>query len=469
MTAAAEYLAGLWNKADTGTSPAQIPGYVKVETSNLSLTEAFQAIVFSLEYYAVKECLPERVVFSEVLGPVEYSHTFRQPAVLSEKVSAVNPVNIFHAAWRVAKSIRSEGRIPAVVAIHLPLARMQGRSRDVKTVVNAAEFLNGMAQTYRSIVQKGMPQPAQLLPIEMLPQTGAAPSRWKLHTVWSFTPDAKTAHLEVPIKTLNRSQILEAAKYLVSHYPRAYHDGNPGGPPDFVPVGSGGVSLAETFQALAVSLDDYRRSGKLPRNVTVKDILGSVDYPMYELPEEPKFDPAKRISGWQPFELRREYFPPEELVDSQGSAGGPRFDLFEGSATPEAVIAAAKQVVKAIREQGSVPSRIMIAATQRGGRPQDRRLPPSRRMTSILTVNPAELMYPMALEYLIIEIKGKPEPVSLSSKKIIEDQVVKSVTVSTPVRFFGGRLASDMTRYDTFLWRSKVPRWLLNRAWTYTP
>jgi len=156
-------------------------------------------------------------------------------------------------------------------------------------------------------------------------------------------------------------------------------------------------------------------------------------------------------------------------VDSQGLAGGPRFDLFEGSATAEAVMAAAEQVVKTIREQASVPSRITIAATRRGGRPQDRRALPSRRAASALTVNPAELMYPMALEYLIIEIKGKPEPVNLSSKKIIEDQVVKSVTVSTPVRFFGGRLGSDMTRYDTFLWRSKVSRWLLNRAWTYAP
>jgi hypothetical protein len=50
VTAAAEYLAGLWNKTNTGTLPAQIPGYVKAETSNLSLAETFQAILFSLEY-----------------------------------------------------------------------------------------------------------------------------------------------------------------------------------------------------------------------------------------------------------------------------------------------------------------------------------------------------------------------------------------------------------------------------------
>lgn len=90
-------------------------------------------------------------------------------------------------------------------------------------------------------------------------------------------------------------------------------------------------------------------------------------------------------------------------------------------------------------------------------------------MASTLTVNPAELLYPMALEYLTIETKEKPEPVHIGGKKIIEDLVVRSVTASTPVRFFGGRLGPDMTRYDTFLWRSRVTRWLLNRAWTYAP
>jgi len=276
VMAAAEYLAGFWDQADPETSPAQTPEYAEAGTSNLSLTEAFQAIVFSLEYYAVEERLPEHVVCLEVLGPVEYFDASGQPAVLSEKVSAVNPVNIFHAAWQVARSVRSEGRIPAFVEIHLPLSRAQGRPRDVKSTVNAAEFLGGMARTYRSIVREGMPRPAQLLPIGMLPQTAAVPSRWKLHHAWSFTPDGETAYLEVPARTLHSSQIVEAARYLVSHYPRAYHDGNPGGPPDFVPVGSGGVSLAEMFQALAVSLDEYQRTGELPRNVTIKEILGPV-------------------------------------------------------------------------------------------------------------------------------------------------------------------------------------------------
>ena len=469
VTAAADFLVGLWDEADTATAPAQIPQYVEGEGTNLSVAEAFQAIVFSLEHYAIKERLPEHVVCLEMLGPVEYSDASGQPAALSEKVSAVNPVNIFHAAWRVASSIRSEGRIPALVEIHLPLARVQGRPRDVKSVVNAAEFLGGMARTYRSIVREGMPRPAELLPMGMLPQTAGAPSRWRLHAAWSFTPDGETAHLERSQKTLDKSKIVEAATYLVSHYPRAYHDGNPGGPPDFVPVGSGGVSLAETFFALAVSLDEYQRSGAVPGNVTVTGILGPVDYPMYELPEEPKFDPAKRIGGWQPFELKREYFPASDLVSSQGLSGGPRFDLFEGTATGEVVIAAATQVVKDMREQGSVPSQIAVAITPGGGRPPGRRPAPLRRAASTLTVNPAELLYPMALEYLTIETKGRPEPVHVSSKKIIEDQVVRSVTVSTPVRFFGGRLGSDMTRYDTFLWRSKVSRWLLNRAWTYTP
>lgn len=256
------------------------------------------------------------MVCLEVLDPVEYAEASAHATALSEKVSAVNPVNTFHAAWRVASVIRSEGHIPAVVEIHLPLTRLQGE------------------------------------------------------------------------------------------------------PLDFVPTVSGGVSFAEAFYALAILLDQYEGSGPLPGKVTVTETPGPVSHPMYELPEKPKFDTATRIGDWQPFNPPREYFPSEELGQSQGLSGGPR---------------------------------------------------PSPRTASTLTMNPAELLYPMVLKYLTIEIMGKAEPVHISSKKIIEDLVARSVTVSTPVRRLGGRLGFGMTRYDTFPWRWRVTRWLLNRAGTHTP
>ncbi len=72
-----------------------------------------------------------------------------------------------------------------------------------------------------------------------------------------------------------------------------------------------------------------------------------------------------------------------------------------------------------------------MAVNPGGGRQQGRGPRPSPRTASTLTVNPAELLYPMVLKYLTIEIMGKAEPVHISSKKIIEDLVERSVAVES--------------------------------------
>ena len=45
--------------------PARTPEYVEADRLKLSLAEAFQTIVFSLEYYAINERLPEHMLFPE--------------------------------------------------------------------------------------------------------------------------------------------------------------------------------------------------------------------------------------------------------------------------------------------------------------------------------------------------------------------------------------------------------------------
>ena len=85
------------------------------------------------------------------------------------------------------------------------------------------------------------------------------------------------------------------------------------------------------------------------------------------------------------------------------------------------------------------------------------------------TANAAELLFLLAGAYLRLHRGGDPSTIPARAVKIEEDQRCQSETASTPVSFRGGRLASDMTALDIFTWRAPVSRWLLNRAWTYTP
>jgi hypothetical protein len=447
----------------------------------VSLCDAFQALVFSLERYAIQRDLPPSVTIQDILGPIDYpTSTNGEPELphhlcvlfqagsgldsyqrlLGQELAAsrgvsrpcpeVNPVNVLHAAWLAARQIRKWGHVPAVIPIYLPLGEgRRGETRDVRTACNAAEFLVAMAREWLTIVTDGMAMPVRLDPVPIL-SSGSPASRAEIHAAWS----ARTAR--VP-RSISRATLAQAATCLDGCRPRITHDGDYGGPPDYVTVASGCLSLAETFCGLAAALGIYRLESALPESVAVPTLLGPIDYTMYELQEEPKFDPNKRIGGWQPYELKREHYPPPALCSAQGFIGTGEWGAFQGKTNVGHACRAADRAEKAAKARGHVPGAIPIVLLDEDHGPVEG------------TANSAELLFIMASAFLCLHNGGDPSIVPARAVKIVEDQRCQSVTVSTPVSFRGGRLASDMTTLDIFTWRAPASRRLLNRAWTYTP
>jgi hypothetical protein len=251
--------------------------------------------------------------------------------------------------------------------------------------------------------------------------------------------------------------LAKAATYLDQRRPRITHDGDYGGPPDYVALASAPLSLAETFCGLAAALGTYHTASALPEAVETPPALGPIDYPMYELEREPQFDPCKRIGGWQPYELPRECYPHPDLCAAQGFIGTGEWGAFEGRTNLEYACWAAGGAAQAVEALGHIPGAIPILLLDEGGGPLE------------ATANAAELLYIMARAYLRIQDGGDGSHLPAQAVKIVHDERCQSVTVSTPVSYRGGRLASDMTMYDIFTWRAPVSRWLLNRAWTYKP
>jgi hypothetical protein len=258
---------------------------------------------------------------------------------------------------------------------------------------------------------------------------------------------------------LTKEQILQAADYLLVRWLQGSHDGDSGGPPDFIRVGEDTcLSLAETFEAFAFTLDYWVINESLPEKIAIKEILGPVNYPMYELGEEPKFDPEKVHDGWLPFELKEEYFPDRETVASQGLGvreGGFPYVVFTNAVN---ILHSAWLVSKEIRREGWVPAMIPLY------------LPMGNERRDVkVNVNPTEFLYAMAQIIRVIHLKGLPREVLVASMKIIRNQTDRWIMPSTPVSFLGGRMMSYMTQFNGFEWRAKVPKWLINATWTYKP
>jgi hypothetical protein len=451
-----------------------------------SLCDAFQALAFSLERYAIQRDLPAKVTLQDILGPIDYAlsengvpdlpHHLRvlfqagsgldnyQRLLGAEGAASrgvprpcpeVNPVNVLHAAWLAARQVRKWGHVPATIPIYLPLGgRTRGQIRDVRTACNAAEFLVAMARQWLTIVDEGMAMPVRLDPISIVPG-GSPATRAATHAAWNGQA-APTPRSTGP-STLGIPTLVEAATYLDERRPRITHDGDYGGPPDYVETAAGCLSLAEAFCGLAAALGTYHNQSALPESVAITTALGPIDYAMYELEREPQFDPGKRIGGWQPYELARECYPPRELCAAQGFIGTGEWGAFEGRATLKSACRAAEWAGRAVEAQGHIPGAIPIILLDEQDGPVE------------ATANAAELLYIMASAYLRVRNGGAGTILPARAVKIVADERCQSVTASTPVAFRGGRLTSDMTMYDIFSWRAPVSRWLLNRAWTYKP
>jgi hypothetical protein len=271
------------------------------------------------------------------------------------------------------------------------------------------------------------------------------------------------AHLRPRQTTLSRETLFAAAQDLLIHWPVSNHDGDFGGPPDYVRAGATTLSLAETFEALAFALESFVVTERIPDKVVIDEVLGPTDYPVYRLKVEPKLDPEKMIgiAGWQPYELDSAHFPDPELVKRQGLSP-PSFTPLSVAANEVSVMQAAAFAARRIRENGHVPGSIEIFLPARAAQPGER-VP-----ETLMYANSAELLYAMAQVYYLLVRDGVPGPVRMASVKIIEDQICRFVVHSGPASYMGGRFQADWMNTG-FIWRAWVPVWRLNAAWTYKP
>lgn len=272
-----------------------------------------------------------------------------------------------------------------------------------------------------------------------------------------FTVPGRPGSTKRP-KALAASQILEAADFLLCHWPQGTHDGDFGGPPAFLRIRDGMLSLADAFESLTVSLAEWQESNQLPKEVRLRGLDGPVDFPVVALQEEPKLDPEKRKTGYMPAEIHREFLPDPGLVNSQGLP--PSGDFHVWIPTHTKVEAADMMVtVRTLGKElsGRVPGVIpvrMLSEDSRGKEP--------RWIT--VKVNPAEFLYALAQEYRAIHVRGEPAPVVLVSMKVTSTQRCQLVIPFTADTSRGA--AVGPVRFEGFIWRAGLSKAELDRAWT---
>jgi len=266
--------------------------------------------------------------------------------------------------------------------------------------------------------------------------------------------------LQPKTKVIVAGQLLEGADYLLTNWPQPSHSGDFGAPPYYVKTKQGNLSLSEIFQALVCVLREYTRSEELPSEVLVKEILGPIDFPMYDIKEKPRRDPRKEIGGYLANELPEEFFPTREEILTQGLVGDPQRAWWPQRSIVNQVnlLHTACQVWEFMEKEGHIPGVIEMYIREEN----------KTRDTKAI-VNPAEFLYAMAQEIRVIHNKGIAGRVFVVSLKIFDDQICDYLMPATSVGMFGGHLASDRTRFNGFVWREKISRWILNKAWNYKP
>lgn len=256
--------------------------------------------------------------------------------------------------------------------------------------------------------------------------------------------------LELPPRWRDRALTLEAAgraaDHLLTHWPICTHWGDLGGPPDYVDAGGEYLSLSQVFQALAYSLAHYREEGRLPDRVTVKDIYGPVDTPLYREGEE----------------------PPPELIRSQGLPGcGNRlwFPVHTG-VEAEDLLASVAEVA------GGITNRIPAVIGLRVPAEASRERGPEKIG---VCVNPAEFLYAMAQLYSLVLAGKKPAKCLLVAMKVIEGQP-GGITAPGPAapprgprRGPPSRPPAGPLRRQQVSLRHWVDPGLINAVWNYVP
>jgi len=264
-------------------------------------------------------------------------------------------------------------------------------------------------------------------------------------------------------KTITKGIIAQMADYLVINWPQEFsHDGDFPGPPSHIDLGGTCYSLSEAFEAFVYALEHYVEKGYLPEKVEIEDVLGPIDYPMYELEEEPKID-SRKLTGYIPREISEDKMPDPELVNSQGLPACGDYHVWMPIHTivdDEDVMQAVWNVAKTVRKEGHIPGMIEIPLRSEESRGK-------LLLKYKAKVNAAEFLYALAQEYKLT-YRGGPGPVMMISMKMAQAQTCALIAPYSPVGYKGAGVG-QWWRLGGFIWRAKMSIWALNRAWTYKP
>jgi hypothetical protein len=200
LLSAADHLLTQWPRGDHDGNFGGPPPYIQTGDRNLTLSEAFQGFLISLQKYAESRNVPEKVVVRELVGPVKYPQVDlaeeprRDPAkliggYLAEELEAkdfpspetvfsqglppaggglniVWPVcttadveDFFYSVREAHREMQSDGHIPAGIPMYFleELSFGKRHTEKIRAIVNPAEFLYGLAQQYRLVAKLQKP------------------------------------------------------------------------------------------------------------------------------------------------------------------------------------------------------------------------------------------------------------------------------------------------------------------------
>ena len=207
-------------------------------------------------------------------------------------------------------------------------------------------------------------------------------------------------------KILPREKVAKTAEFIIYNWGRH--------PPEYVDMGDDYLSLADAFQALAYSLAYYSDNRMLQERITIHEILGPTDTPL--------------SLGIQALRMP-----------------GGMSDIPPDLVTAEDLLATIKRVAAQITDR--IPGIIQLE----GRKPIGYIEPKPRVIDTIATreccfrkatVNPAELLYMMAQEYLAIHQNGRERPV------VLKPSVVSPTPISIPRTM--GREAFQIDKQEWF-------------------
>jgi len=186
MLEVANYLLSYWPLNTHWGDFGGPPNFIDFEEGKISLAEAFQGFIYSLEYYSKNDRLPDEVKTNSILGPVDTP--MAEDDKLTPEIAAsqglppcsngapflwaplhtiVEGEDVLKAALKVAEKMKD--RVPAVIKLKAFYKAFRGsKPKKIEVKVNSAEFLYALAQEYRMLYLKNKLMPAAMVSMKVI-------------------------------------------------------------------------------------------------------------------------------------------------------------------------------------------------------------------------------------------------------------------------------------------------------------